>query len=81
MLGRLDLHTVASAGYCFQVDLARRAVRAGLRVAETPITFVEREKGASKMTGAIVCEALVRITGWGLSDRARDLRERLRGGV
>jgi len=79
-LDRLDLHTVASAGYCFQVDLARRAVRAGLCVVETPITFVEREKGDSKMTGAIVREALVRITAWGLVDRTRMLRERIRGG-
>lgn len=79
-LDRLDLHTVASAGYCFQVDLARRAVRVGLRVVETPITFVEREKGDSKMTGAIVREALVRITAWGLADRTRSLRARIRGG-
>lgn len=79
-LDRLDLDTVASAGYCFQVDLARRAVHAGLSVVETPITFVEREKGDSKMTGAIVREALVRITAWGLVDRTRMLRERIRGG-
>ena len=57
---------IASAGYCFQVDLARRAVRAGAVVAEVPITFVERERGESKMSGGIVVEALVRVTGWGL---------------
>ncbi|HSF26098.1 MAG TPA: polyprenol monophosphomannose synthase [Actinomycetes bacterium] len=73
-LEALDLHDVASQGYCFQVDLAWRAVRRGLRVVEVPITFVERERGASKMSGAIVREALVRVTGWGLAHRAEQLR-------
>src|SRR5688500_12797861 len=48
-LRALDLAGVASAGYCFQVDLAWRAVRAGLRVVEVPIIFAERERGVSKM--------------------------------
>ncbi|MGH1563143.1 polyprenol monophosphomannose synthase [Mumia sp. DW29H23] len=65
---------VASQGYCFQVDLARRAVRAGYDVREVPITFVERVAGESKMDGAIVREALWRVTGWGLHDRTRWLR-------
>lgn len=73
-LDQLELHTVASAGYCFQVDLARRAVAAGMRVVEVPITFVEREQGTSKMTHEIVGEALVRITGWAIASRARQLR-------
>jgi dolichol-phosphate mannosyltransferase len=68
-LGALDLAGVASAGYCFQVDLAWRAVRAGLRVVEVPITFVEREQGASKMSRAIVGEALWRVTVWGVQRR------------
>ena len=50
-LEKLDLADVASQGYCFQVDLARRAVAAGLVVVEVPITFVEREHGESKMDG------------------------------
>jgi len=50
----LDLADVASQGYCFQVDLAWRAVRFGFRVVEVPITFVEREYGTSKMSGSIV---------------------------
>jgi len=70
----LSLHEVASAGYCFQVDLATRAVRAGFRVVEVPITFVERVHGRSKMSGAIVRESLVRITAWGLAHRTRQLR-------
>ena len=45
----LDLDDVASQGYCFQVDLAWRAVQRGFRLQEVPITFVERELGASKM--------------------------------
>ena len=47
---RSPLDEVASQGYCFQVDLAWRAVQAGFRVVEVPITFVERERGASKMS-------------------------------
>ena len=60
---------VASAGYCFQVDLALRAVRAGMRVVEVPIDFVEREQGHSKMSRAIVAEALWRVTVWGVQSR------------
>jgi dolichol-phosphate mannosyltransferase len=74
---------VASQGYCFQVDLARRAVHAGLRVVEVPIRFVERVEGESKMSGDIVREAMWRVTRWGAADRARQLRaaaRRLRAG-
>lgn len=66
---QLGLDDVASQGYCFQVDLARRAVEAGLRVEEVPITFVEREIGTSKMSRAIVAEALWRVTVWGVRKR------------
>jgi len=66
-LDRLDLSGVASHGYCFQVDLTRRAERQGARVVEVPIEFVERELGVSKMTGSIVREALWRVTAWGLA--------------
>ncbi|NHC14334.1 polyprenol monophosphomannose synthase [Motilibacter deserti] len=82
-LEALDLETVHSQGYCFQVDLAWRAVRAGFRVAEVPITFVEREHGESKMSGPIVREALLRVTLWGAMDlpsRARRLVRRPAGG-
>jgi dolichol-phosphate mannosyltransferase len=58
---------VASQGYCFQVELAWRIERAGHRVVEHPITFVERENGRSKMHAGIVIEALLRVTGWGIS--------------
>ena len=65
----LGLEEVQSQGYCFQVDLARRAVGAGFGVIEVPITFVEREHGVSKMSRAIVIEALWRVTAWGLTSR------------
>jgi dolichol-phosphate mannosyltransferase len=66
----LGMDEVASAGYCFQVDLAWRAVKAGFHVVEVPITFVERERGDSKMSRAIVAEALWRVTAWGVGARA-----------
>ncbi|RZS80095.1 dolichol-phosphate mannosyltransferase [Motilibacter rhizosphaerae] len=72
-LRTLHLGEVASQGYCFQVDLAWRAVRAGLRVAEVPITFTERERGSSKMSRSIVLEALWRVTLWGAADLPRRL--------
>jgi dolichol-phosphate mannosyltransferase len=67
----IGLDRVESQGYCFQIDLARRTVQAGLRVTEVPITFIERTRGASKMSKAIVAEALWRVTLWGISDRIR----------
>jgi dolichol-phosphate mannosyltransferase len=74
VLQRIDLSQIASQGYCFQVDLAWRAVRAGFRVVEVPITFAERERGESKMSGGIVREALLRVTEWGVAHRAAQLR-------
>jgi dolichol-phosphate mannosyltransferase len=65
----LDLASVQSQGYCFQVDLARRAVELGYTVTEVPITFVEREAGVSKMTRGIVGEAFWRVTVWGVKTR------------
>lgn len=66
-LERLPLGEVASEGYCFQIDMTRRVLAAGMTVVEVPITFVERERGESKMSSAIVREALWRVTGWGLA--------------
>lgn len=70
----LGMDQVASAGYCFQVDLAWRTVKAGYKVTEVPITFVERELGASKMSRNIVVEALWRVTAWGINARIQKLR-------
>ena len=77
-LESLNLADVASQGYCFQVDLAWRAVQAGLRVEEVPITFVERESGTSKMHRGIVTEALWRTTQWGVRHRWEQLTRRSR---
>ncbi len=77
-LRRMGLEDVASQGYCFQTDLTWRAVRSGLTVVEVPITFVEREVGASKMSRDIMTESLRRITGWGVRHRARQVREAVR---
>jgi dolichol-phosphate mannosyltransferase len=79
-LAGIDLASVRSQGYCFQVDLARRSVSRGFRVVEVPITFVEREYGESKMTGAIVREALLRVTRWGLDHRVHQLAGLVGGG-
>lgn len=65
-LRQLDLAAVESQGYCFQVDMTWRAIRSGATVHEVPITFVERDRGASKMSGFIIREALIKVTWWGL---------------
>jgi dolichol-phosphate mannosyltransferase len=65
-LRKIGVEEVSSQGYCFQVDLTLRTVRCGLRVAEVPITFVERTHGASKMSRAIMVEAFQRLTQWGI---------------
>lgn len=73
-LRRIRFEAVESQGYCFQIDMLRRAYDAGLTVVEVPITFVEREHGASKMTGGIVAEAMLRVTGWGIRGLPRRFR-------
>jgi dolichol-phosphate mannosyltransferase len=73
-LRKIALDEVESQGYCFQIDLAMRAIRAGLKVTEVPITFVERVHGTSKMSRAVVAEALWRVTVWGVTGRRRGSR-------
>lgn len=73
-LRAMGLQGVESQGYCFQVDLTLRAVRAGLTVVEVPITFVEREVGVSKMGRDIIREALTNVTRWGVEHRSGQLR-------
>jgi len=78
-LQAIDLNGVGSAGYIFQVDLAYRVIQAGLRVVEVPIQFTEREIGTSKMSQAIVTEALWKVTVWGFRERfTKDGRARIR---
>jgi dolichol-phosphate mannosyltransferase len=68
-LRKINLDDVESQGYCFQIDLVLRASQTGLKVTEVPITFIERTRGKSKMSNAIVCEAFWRVTQWGLARR------------
>jgi dolichol-phosphate mannosyltransferase len=77
VLDQIDVATVASQGYSFQVELAWRAYRHGFRVVEVPITFTERERGASKMSGNIFKEQLLRVTVWGVQARKESLLNRL----
>lgn len=64
-LQQLNLNKLEAQGYGFQVEMTRRAVAAGMSVAEVPIRFVERENGRSKMTYSIVFEAFWLCTKWG----------------
>lgn len=73
-LQAMDLDSVSSAGYGFQVDMTVALVRAGLTAVEVPIEFVEREIGESKMSGNIVTEAFVNVGKQGLAHRAGQLR-------
>lgn len=66
-LRELHLETIASSGYCFQIEIADRVESDGGTVIEHPITFIERASGTSKMHLGIVVEAFARITGWGIS--------------
>lgn len=75
----MDLDEVASAGYCFQIDLVWRAIKHGFTVVEVPIEFVEREFGDSKMNRNIVVEALIRTTLWGIEHRFTQLRRGVLG--
>ena len=66
LLQSLKLETMTATGYCFQIEMAMAADLAGAQKYEVPITFVERVNGVSKMSKAIVIEALVQTTKWGL---------------
>lgn len=74
ILRAIDFTDFASKGYTFQVDMTRRVLAAGGRVAEVPIYFPDREIGDSKMSGAIIQEALLRTTRWGIEKRGQQLR-------
>jgi len=66
LLKRMDISTIKSEGYCFQIEMTRRAIARGGSIGEIPITFIERAHGVSKMSFAIALEAIFRITSWGL---------------
>jgi len=63
VLRTIDLDAIDSKGYAFQIETTYRALRAGFRVVEVPITFADREAGGSKMSGAIVLEAIWKVPG------------------
>lgn len=78
VLAEIADQVVESKGYCFQIDLTIRTSDAGWAIREHPITFTERRAGASKMTGAVVAEAMARVTVWGIARRARgNARQRI----
>ncbi|WP_396599041.1 polyprenol monophosphomannose synthase [Frigoribacterium sp. R86507] len=72
-LEAMDLTGIDSKGYCFQVDMTLRVLDGGGRVVEVPIEFRERELGESKMSQAIVVEAMLRVTKWGVQRRLQTL--------
>jgi dolichol-phosphate mannosyltransferase len=74
VLERIDLDAVSSRGYAFQIETTYRALRAGFRVVEVPITFSDREAGASKMSRSIVLEAIWRVPYLGLQTLMGRLR-------
>lgn len=72
-LSTVDPKTCQASGYAFQVEMAWRAERAGHTVAEVPIVFRDRRVGASKMSRAIIAEAMRLVTSWGIRRRLGQL--------
>jgi dolichol-phosphate mannosyltransferase len=77
LLEKLNLADMTATGYCFQIEMAMASELAGARMFEVPITFVERINGVSKMSRAIVIEALWQTTLWGLARRLRPNADKL----
>lgn len=77
LLNSLNLKKMTATGYCFQIEMAMASLYAGATAVEVPITFVERVNGVSKMSRAIVVEALWQTTLWGLSRRFRPNADKL----
>ena len=77
VLQGIELETIASIGYAFQVETTYRALRAGFRVVEVPIVFRDRRVGESKMSGAIVWEAAMGVPLMRLRRRSSDPARRL----
>lgn len=73
-LETIDIDGTKANGYAFQNETAFRMVHAGLDLRETPITFVDREEGTSKMSVKIMAESMARVTTWGVKLRLRTLR-------
>ena len=78
LLRSLNLSQMTATGYCFQIEMAMASDLAGASKVEVPITFVERINGVSKMSKAIVIEALWQTTLWGLSRTLKPNADKLR---
>jgi dolichol-phosphate mannosyltransferase len=77
LLRSLRLSDMTATGYCFQIEMAMASELSGATKIEVPITFIERINGVSKMSRAIVAEALWQTTLWGLSRRLRPNADKL----
>ena len=77
LLSALNLHQMSATGYCFQIEMALASYLAGASTTQVPITFVERINGVSKMSRAIVIEALIQTTRWGFTRRLRPNADKL----
>jgi dolichol-phosphate mannosyltransferase len=77
LLDSLKLSDMSATGYCFQIEMALAAHLADAKATEVPITFVERVNGVSKMSRAIVIEALIQTTLWGVKRRLRPNADKL----
>jgi dolichol-phosphate mannosyltransferase len=77
LLKALNLGDMQATGYCYQIEMALAAHLAGAKEIEVPITFVERINGVSKMSQAIVIEALLQTTRWGISRILRPNADKL----
>ena len=66
MLKRLNMESIKSEGYSFQIEMTRAVHELDGKIIEVPITFRERENGVSKMSKSIVREAMLLVTIWGL---------------
>ncbi|KAA0920097.1 polyprenol monophosphomannose synthase [Dietzia sp. ANT_WB102] len=73
-LAELDLGSIESKGYCFQIDMTWRLLNNNRRVVEVPITFTERTVGQSKMSESIFREAAVNVARWGWEKRRAQLQ-------
>ena len=71
IVAKLDLPSIQSDGYGFQIEMAYRVARVGGAIVEVPIEFVDRARGASKMSARVIVEALLLVTWWGVRDRCR----------
>jgi dolichol-phosphate mannosyltransferase len=77
LLESLNLSQMTATGYCFQIEMALASQLAGARATQVPITFVERINGVSKMSKAIVIEALLQTTRWGVTRRLKPNADKL----